>query len=55
MWFYIRDLIKPTCIDIINKLNDKWNACAKNIRAAEEVKELVYVRDRMDEWLLERG
>ncbi len=27
----------------------------ENVRVAEQVKELVYVRDRMDEWLLNRG
>ncbi len=26
-----------------------------NVRVAEQVKELVHVRDGMDEWLLERG
>ncbi len=26
-----------------------------NVRVAEQVKELVYVRDGMDDWLLEKG
>ncbi len=27
----------------------------KDVRVPEQVKELVYVRDGMDEWFLERG
>ncbi len=27
----------------------------ENVKIAVKVKELVYVRDRIDEWLLERG
>ncbi len=55
--FYIQDSIKLTCVDIINRVYDKWKACVKeeNVKIAVKVKELVYVRDRIDEWLLERG
>ncbi len=32
-----------------------WFYIKDNVRVAEQVKELVYIRDGMDEWLLERG
>ncbi len=55
--FYIKDLVKLTCTNIISSICDesKDRMTEDNIRIAEQVKELVYVRDGMDEWLLERG
>ncbi len=52
--FYIKDLVKLTCIDIVSRVSDEWKdqMAEDNIRVAEQVKELVYVRDGMDEWLL---
>ncbi len=54
---YIQDLIKLTCTDIINRVYDegKFHVKEENAMVAEQVKELVYVGDRMEEWLLERG
>ncbi len=55
--FYIKDLVKLTCTNIISSICDesKDRMTDDNVRVAEQVKELVYVRDGMDEWLLERG
>ncbi len=55
--FYIQDLIKLTCTDIINRVYDEWKVCVKeeNVRIAKQVKELIFVGDRMDELLLERA
>ncbi len=53
----MHDLIKLTSTDINNRVYKEWKVRVKeeNVRVAEQVKELVYVRDQMDEWLLERG
>ncbi len=55
--FYVKDLVKLTCTDIISIVCDEWKdrMTDDNVRVAEQVKELVYVRDGMDEWLLEKG
>ncbi len=55
--FDIQDLIKLTYTDFINRVYDEWEACVKveNVRVAEQGKELVYVRNRIDECLLEKG
>ncbi len=55
--FYIKDLVKLTCTDIISRVCDEWKdrMTEDNFRVAEQVKDLVYVRDGMDEWLLEKG
>ncbi len=41
--FYIKDLVKLTCIDIISKVCDEWKdrMTADNLGLAEQVKELV--------------
>ncbi len=45
--FYIKDLIQLTCTDIISRVCDEWKdqMTDDNVRIAEQVKELVYVRD----------
>ncbi len=55
--FYIQDLIKLTCTDIINRVYDEWKPGinAENVRIAVQVKEVLVIRDQMDERLLERG
>ncbi len=55
--FYIKDLVKLTCTNIISRVCDEWKdqMTEDNVRVAEQVKELVNVRDGMDEWLLEKG
>ncbi len=55
--FYIKDLVKLTCTDIISRVCDEWKdrMTEDNVRVAEQVKELVYVRDGMEEGLLENG
>ncbi len=54
--FYIKDLVKLTFTDIISRVCDEWKdrMTEYNVNVAEQVKELVYVRDGMKEWLLER-
>ncbi len=44
------------CTDIISRVCDEWKdrMTKDNVKVAEQVKELVYVRDGMDEWLLEK-
>ncbi len=51
--YYIKDLVKLTCTDIINRVCYEWKdrMTEDNVRVAEQVKELVCVRYRMDEWL----
>ncbi len=55
--FYIKDLVKFTCTDIISRVCDEWKnrMIEDNVMVAEQVKELVYVRETMDECLLEKG
>ncbi len=55
--FYIKDLVKLTCTDIIRRVCDEWKnrMTEDNVRVAEQVQELVYVRNGMEECLLEKG
>ncbi len=55
--FNIKDFVKLTCTDIISRVCDEWKdrMTEDNVKVAEQVKELVYERDGMDEWLLEKG
>ncbi len=49
--FYIKDLVKLTCTGIISRVCGEWKdrMTEDNVRVAEQVKELVYVRDGMDD------
>ncbi len=55
--FYFKNLVNLTCTDIISRVCDEWKdrITEDNVRVAEQVKELVYVRYGMEEWLLEKG
>ncbi len=55
--FYIEDLVKLTCSDNISRECDEWKDWMRKdtVWLAEQVKAWVYVRDGMDEWLIERG
>ncbi len=54
--FYTKDLVKFTCIDIINRECDEWKdqMTEVNVRVAGQVTQLV-TWNRMDELLLEKG
>ncbi len=55
--FYIKDFVMLTSSDIISRIYEEWKdrMTEDNVSAAEQVNELVYVRDEMDEWSLEKG
>ena len=53
MW----DLYNVTGIGVANDIVNRWKRTVvnENIRVAEQIKELVFERDNLQEWLLERG